>query len=120
MARAVLVALHDVQAWKASTVNAHLSALRGVITEARELGYIDAEELKRATSIENLSMKRLPAGRHKEEVAATLNAGAGSNDEPGRLLVCDTPSSPGSGRPAAARPRRPPSRSRTTTGESAQ
>jgi site-specific recombinase XerD len=92
MLRAVLVARYDAQVWKASTVNAHLSALRGVINEAWKLGHIDAEELKRATSIENVSVHRVPAGRHihADEVAAMLSAGAGSDDEPGPLMIRDT------------------------------
>jgi hypothetical protein len=50
MLRAVLAARHNAGVWRASTVNAHLSALRGVITEAWRLGYMNADERDHAAT----------------------------------------------------------------------
>lgn len=89
MLRAVLAARHqEAEVWSAATVNAHLSALRGVITEAWRLGYITADERDRATDVENLTVDRAPAGRdiHDDEIAAMLDPG----DEPGPLQIRDT------------------------------
>lgn len=88
MLRAVFVARHEAEAWSASTVNAHLSAVRGVITEAWRLGYITADERDRATDVENLTVDREPTGRdiHDDEIAAMLDPG----DEPGPLEIRDT------------------------------
>jgi integrase len=89
MLRAVLVARHEeAEVWSAATVNAHLSALRGVITEAWRLGYITADERDRATDVENLTVDREPTGRdiHDDEIAAMLDPG----DDPGPLEVRDT------------------------------
>lgn len=88
MLRAVLAARHDAGIWKASTVNAHLSALRGVITEAWRLGLMTTDERDRARDVRNITATRQPAGRdiHDEEIAAMLDAG----DEPGPLEIRDT------------------------------
>jgi integrase len=74
--------------WQAPTVNAHLSALRGVIHEAWRLGYMSADERDRAKDIPNLKVSREPAGRdiRDEEIAAMLDPGAA----PGPLEVRDT------------------------------
>ena len=42
MLRAVVAARHETGVWSTATVNAHLSGLRGVITEAWRLGYMTA------------------------------------------------------------------------------
>jgi site-specific recombinase XerD len=88
MLRAVLAARCDAKAWQASTVNAHLSALRGVIHEAWRLGYMDADERDRAKDVANLRADREPAGRdiHDDEIAAMLDPG----DDPGPLEVRDS------------------------------
>jgi site-specific recombinase XerD len=46
-----------------ATVNVMLSALRGVIKAAWELGYMDAESRDRATNVKNVKVETLPAGR---------------------------------------------------------
>jgi len=89
MLRAVLAARCDAKVWQATTVNAHLSALRGVIHEAWRLGYMNADERDRAKDIANLKADRdEPAGRdiNDVEIAAMLDPG----DDPGPLEVRDT------------------------------
>lgn len=91
MLRAVLVARFDAGMWPAATVNAHLSALRGVVTEAWRLGYIDACQRDLAVGIGNFTLERVPAvcGIHDEEIATMLTVGVG-DDAPGPLLFRDT------------------------------
>jgi len=88
MLRAVLVARLDAGVWSAATVNAHLSALRGVVTEAWRLGFMSADERDRAKDVRNVSASRLPAGRDlgDDEIAAMLDPG----EDPGPLQVRDT------------------------------
>ena len=46
-----------------ATVNKHLSALRGVLRAAFDLGLISAEDLHRAMSVKRVAESRIPAGR---------------------------------------------------------
>lgn len=58
-------------------INAHLSALRGVLDASHSLGYIDGDELARIRkAVVNVSGTRLPAGRNlaAAEQAAMLRA----------------------------------------------
>lgn len=50
-----------------ATANKHLSALRGVLAEAWELGLMTAEDHLRATKIKNITGETLPAGRSVQE-----------------------------------------------------
>jgi site-specific recombinase XerD len=50
-----------------ATVNKHLSALRGVVSAARELGLVPYELELQVRDLENLKGKRLPKGRALEE-----------------------------------------------------
>ena len=49
---------------KPATINHVLSAIRGVIKEARRLGQIDAETKERIADVKSVSASTLPAGRH--------------------------------------------------------
>lgn len=49
--------------YKPGTVNRMLSALRGVIRKAWDLGYISAEQKERVSAVETVRAETLPAGR---------------------------------------------------------
>lgn len=63
-------------AFAPSTVNRHLSALRGVMKECWRLGLLDAETYYRAVDIQNVKSKKLLKGRmlKKDEIAKMLQA----------------------------------------------
>jgi integrase len=79
---------------KASTINSHLAALRGVLKEAWRLGYLPAEDYHRAADLESIEETDLPAGREltQEEIAALLRVcyadplPAGARD--GAMIAC--------------------------------
>jgi site-specific recombinase XerD len=62
--------------WSPSTINKHLSALRGVVQECWRLGLIDIETAQRVKEIRNVSASRVPAGRAltADEIEALLYA----------------------------------------------
>lgn len=62
--------------WSPSTINKHLSALRGVVKECWRLGLIDIETAQRVKEIENVDSSRVPAGRAltPDEIEALLYA----------------------------------------------
>lgn len=62
--------------WSPATINKHLSALRGVITECWRLGLIDADTRDRVKDIGNVTGSRVPAGRAltPDEIEALLYA----------------------------------------------
>ena len=49
--------------YKAATANKILSALRGVLREAWQLGYMSAEDYHRAVAVKSIRAETLPAGR---------------------------------------------------------
>lgn len=49
--------------WSTSTINKHLSAIRGVTKSAWELGLMTAEEYHRIKAVKGVKGSRLPAGR---------------------------------------------------------
>lgn len=69
-----LLDLLGAQGWAPATINKHLSALRGVVTECWRLGMIDADTRDRVKDVANIKNSRLPAGRAltTDEVAALL------------------------------------------------
>jgi site-specific recombinase XerD len=74
-AYAVLLRTRLAERWTSpSSVNKHLSALRGVAREAWRLGLMNAEDYERVRDIANLKGTRELAGRsiHAEEIAAFL------------------------------------------------
>lgn len=62
--------------WSPSTINKHLSALRGVVKECWRLGLIDVETAQRVREIESVDSSRVPAGRAltADEIEALLYA----------------------------------------------
>lgn len=62
--------------YKASTINRYLSALRGVLKEARRLGLMSGDDYTNATDIENVKHKTLLQGRMlpPEDVKALIQA----------------------------------------------
>lgn len=60
--------------WSPSTINKHLSAIRGVVKTAWRLGLMTAEDFQRVDDIEGVQGNRLPAGRNiaAAELAAML------------------------------------------------
>ncbi len=60
--------------YKPATVNLMLSALRGVLSEAENLGLLSAEEYRRATRLKAVRGESLPKGRalKSDELAALL------------------------------------------------
>jgi integrase len=62
--------------WSPSTINKHLSALRGVVRECWRLGLIDIETAQRVKEIENVTASRVAAGRAltADEIEALLYA----------------------------------------------
>lgn len=73
-----------------STVNKHLSALRGVLKAAWRLGYMSAEEYQRAVDVQSVKAERpdQAAGRalHPGEILALINA---CNNDPSPVGVRD-------------------------------
>ena len=64
--RNVIAARVKAKAWKASYANKHLAALRGVISQAWELGYIDADTRDRICkqALKGVKGTNRPAGRN--------------------------------------------------------
>lgn len=64
--RKVIAVRVQAKAWSPSYGNKHLAALRGVIAQAWELGYIDADTRDRINkkALKGIKGKRLPAGRN--------------------------------------------------------
>ena len=64
--------------YAASTVNKHLSAIRGTLKAAYRLGQITGDEYRKAAEVESVSVETEPAGRmlSAEEIAALLAASA--------------------------------------------
>jgi site-specific recombinase XerD len=62
--------------WSPSTINKHLSALRGVVVECWRLGLVDADTRDRVKDIENVTASRVAAGRAltPDEIEALLYA----------------------------------------------
>jgi hypothetical protein len=58
-----------------ATVNGMLSALRGILKAAWELGYMTAEDCQRAASVKTVKGETLPAGRNLKqgEILALAN-----------------------------------------------
>lgn len=62
--------------WSPSTINKHLSALRGIVKECWRLSLIDIETAQRVKDIRNVTASRVPAGRAltPDEIEALLYA----------------------------------------------
>jgi integrase/recombinase XerD len=89
---------HLSEQYAAATVNGMLSAVRGVLKTAWELGLMSAEDYQRAANVENVKAETLPAGRELEagevmalsSVCVQDDSPAGARDAAmiGILYVC--------------------------------
>ncbi len=66
-----------------STVNKHLSALRGVLRQAWQLGLMTTDDYMRAVQVRNARGHREPAGRsiHMDEISAMITACVADGNE---------------------------------------
>src|SRR5271155_1076487 len=68
-----------IERYKPSTANRALAALRGVLKESWRLGYVTAEDLRRATDVPTIKAQTLPRGRAPSsgEIGALMRACSG-------------------------------------------
>ncbi|WP_233508563.1 tyrosine-type recombinase/integrase, partial [Spongiactinospora gelatinilytica] len=72
--------------WSPAHVNKHLVALRRVLREAWRLGLMTAEDMARASDVQNVKATRLPAGRHVARSAfGAILAACDEDDTPAGL-----------------------------------